>query len=258
MRRYRTPAIVTAVLLLAAACTGDAAPTTASTTIPPEEITLPYHWHPAWPIPWEPMWKGAEAKGAFYRVQIMGSDWMELQAHFDLGVEWRGETWDRLVLGTVEPGQDGVAMYFSRPEPWVLRLWGVAQTSADREDMVLEYFADPPELDLALLPGDPPTIEGDMMVEDGLGTFGPAAAVLTVEWVGIEELEVGLGEMATINAYHLRFGLGGDFYASGDGGGVTLSSDLWLHPEQFIVRWEPGPADGPMELSHRWIIPNGA
>ena len=64
--------------------------------------------------------------------------------------------------------------------------------------------------------------------------------------------------MATLEAYHLRFGLGGDFYPAGEGGEVELFSDLWLHPEQFIVRWEPGPAGGPIELSHRWIIPNGA
>ncbi len=274
MRRRRGLAIAAAAVLAlgAAACGDDATPSTTTTattlattttsttttTTRPTETTLPGDLHPAWGISWSVMWRGIGVQVGHYRTEIMGGESVELPAHFEFGVDWRGGTWDRLVIGTLEPGQYGAALYFSRPEPWVLRLWGVAQTSPDREDMVLEYFEVPPDLDLGLLPDSPPTIEGNMLVEQGLGISDPIPAVFQVEWVGVEVLEVGLGEMDTLETYHLRIGLGGDFYPQGPGGEITFFSDLWLHPEQMIVRWEPGPAGGPIELSIRWLLPNGA
>jgi hypothetical protein len=275
MRRL---AICTLLLACAlSACGGDAATTTSvattssapmastttttatTTTTLPEATTLPGDLHPAWGISWQAMWNGAEARMAIYRVQLMGSEWMELPARFEFGVEWRGATWDRLVIGTVEIGQWGAALYFSRPEPWVLRLWGVAQTSPERDDVVMEYFAEPQDLDLKLLPGAAPTLTGDMMVEHGSGTFGPSPAVFQAEWVGVDDVAVPFGDPATtIAAYHLRFGLGGDFYPTQPGGEITVFSDLWLSPEEFIVRWDPGPAGGPLELVEPWLIPGGA
>ncbi|MCU0280309.1 MAG: hypothetical protein MUE66_00415 [Acidimicrobiia bacterium] len=282
MRSHRIIAIAATLALAVAACGDDAVTTTATattatiattaassttqaaTTLPttttttvPTTTTLPGDLHPAWGISWSTMWGAVEPQTGHYRTQIMGGESVELAANFEFGVPWRGGTWDRLVLGTVEPGQYGAALYFSRPEPWVLRLWGVAQTSPDRDDTVYEYFEVPQDLDLSLLPGNPPPIEGSMLVEHGFGTFGPTPAMFRVEWVGVETLEVGLGEMATLETYHLRFGLGGDFYPAGPGGEIEFFSDLWLHPEQMIVKWEPGPAGGPIELSIPWAAAGG-
>lgn len=275
MRSRRATAIVAAatLALATAACGDDAVTTTAApassttqvaTTLPatttttaPTTTTIPGDIHPAWGISWSAIWRTVGPQTGHYRTQIMGGESVELAARFELGVPWRGGTWDRLVLGTVEPGQYGAALYFSRPEPWVLRLWGVAQTSTDRDDTVYEYFEVPQDLDLSLMPDDPPTLEGRMLVEHGLGTTDPIPVVFRIEWVGIETLEVGLGEMATLETYHLRIGLGGDFYPAGPGGEIEFFSDLWLHPEQMIVRWDPGPAGGPIELSIPWAAAGG-
>ena len=180
---------------------------------------------------------------------------MELPAHFEYGVEWQGGTWDRLVIGTVEPGQDGAALYFARPEPWVLLLWGVEQTSADRDDAVLEYFDQPQELDFTLLPDDPPTIEGNMRVAFEGVSSDPTPAVYAFEWVGVETVEVPAGTFD--GAFHISVGLGGDFYPLGPEGEITTFSELWLHPEQLILRWDMGPAGGPIELATPWPVPDG-
>jgi len=268
MRSRRATAIVAAatLALAAAACGDDAVTTTAApvssttqatTTLPtsttttaPTTTTIPDDLHPAWGISWSAIWRTVGPQTGHYRTQIMDGETVELAARFEFGVPWRGGTWDRLVLGTVEPGQYGAALYFSRPEPWVLRLWGVAQTSTDRDDTVYEYFEVPQDLDLALLPDRLPVIEGDMLVEHGFGTFGPTPAVFRVESVAVEDIEVAAGLFA--EAYHLRIGLGGDFYPAGPGGEIEFFSDLWLHPTQMIVKWDPGPAGGPIELSVSW------
>jgi hypothetical protein len=261
-RRVILAITVAALALFLGACGDDAATTTAfttttiapttttaPTTTAPEETTLPDDLHPAWAIGWAGIWPPPEAT-AVYRVQLMGSEWMDLPAHFEYGVAWREGTWDRLVIGTVEPGEWGAALYFSRPEPWVLRLWGVAETSPDRDDVVLEYFDNPQDLDLGLLPETVPALEGDMIVEHGFGTFGPVPALFAAEWVGLEDVTVPAGTIT--GAYHLRFGLAGDFYGADPGSEITFFSDLWLHPEQLIVKWDMGPAGGPMELAEPW------
>jgi hypothetical protein len=235
------------------ASTSTTAPPTTTTTTPPTTTTqatttTESDLHPAWGISWSALWQAVEGRAATYRTQIMGSEAMELQARFEFGVDWQDGTWDRLVIGTVEPGQWGAALYFSRPAPWVLRLWGVATTSAERDDMILEYFAEPPELDFALLPDEPPTIEGALMVEHGFGSFGPAPATFRVEVVGSEDVTVPAGVIT--GAYHLRFGLAGEFY--GTDIDIAFFSDLWLHPDQLVVKWDTGPAGGPIELSAPW------
>jgi hypothetical protein len=180
----------------------------------------------------------------------MGDDPVAAMARFEPGVEWRGATWDRLVVGTAEPGQDDAALHFARPEPWVLRLWGVEQTAADRDDTVLEYFEEPQDLDFTLLPDNPPALEGNMLFEAGFGISDPIPALYRMEWIGIEDVEVAAGTIA--GAYHVKFGLGGDFYPLGPGAEITFFSDLWLHPDQLIVEWDPGPAGGPIELLVPW------
>ncbi|MBN2114485.1 MAG: hypothetical protein JW785_10205 [Acidimicrobiia bacterium] len=268
MRRHCTIAMIAALVLLAAGgCGDDAAPATTTTTAAPTSTTgattttttsatttttLPDDLHPTWQVRWGEVWP-AETAAATYLVQIMGSDTLEVPARLEYGLDWQGGTWDRLVLGTLEPGQDGAALYFARPEPWVLRLWGVAQTSTDREDVVLEHFEVPQDLDFTSLPDSPPTLEGSLLVEHQGGTFGPVPAIFQVEWVGVEDVEVAAGLIP--GTYHVRFGLGGEFYALDGEGEIEFFSDLWLHPEQFIVKWEPGPAGGPIELSTPWNAP---
>jgi len=274
MTRYRALicSALAALVVTAAACGDDAATTTltsttaatsttatptttSTTTTTAPTTTIPGDAHPAWGYSWTGIWEGREAMTATYRTQIVGSDWMELPAHFEFGLDWRGGTWDRLVIGTVEPGQYGAALYFSRPEPWVLRLWGVEETSPDRDEAVLEYFEVPQDLDFTLLPEAPPSLEGNMLVALGEGTSEPAPAVYRMEWVGIEELEVPAG--AFEDAIHVSFGLGGDFYPAGPGGEVTFHSDLWLHPEQLILKCDMGPAGGPLELAEPWHVAEG-
>jgi hypothetical protein len=247
--------VVLAVLVVAgcggeASTTTTAAPTTtavpATTTM--ATTTLPGDLHPTLGVSWAALWP-PETAIAEYQVEIMGGDLQTLPAHFEYGLDWQGGTWDRLVIGTVIPGQDGTALYFARPAPWVLRLWGVVSTSVTRDDTVEEYFAEPPDFDLASVGGQPEPIEEGLVVAFDDTVSPPAPASFQLEWQPTD-IQVPAG---TFNgAWELHIGLAGDFYGVAPGEDITAYSDLVLDPQQFILKWDPSPAGGVLELVTPW------
>lgn len=274
MRPWRLPCYLSAVLLLsalAAACGDDsggdtsAPPTTAATTTtgtsttattaaptttaaPATTITLPADAHPVLGIGWSAVWPADGSQATYRAVDYDGAE-SEVAARLDYGVEWEGGVWDRLTVGEADFGGTGAAFYFDRSEPWVLRLWGVETFSADMPDgqVQREWFAEPLVLELGGEPTTAAPMEGTLNLAFYRDTppdleFGyEAEGVL----VGMETLEIPAGTVE--GALHVRFTLGGDFM-----GGAEATSDVWAHPEWFLLKWEETLAFRSIELASPW------
>lgn len=268
MKRYPRAFTVASltVVMLAVACSDDGSATTAATTttaagtvttaaVATTTTTAPAttttaattttsDLHPAWDLSWAGVWP-AEGATATYRLELFNEPSIDLPATVSYGIEWDGGIWDRIQIGSTEPGEYGLAFYFDRSEPWVLRVWGLRANGPGMgpQGSFDEYLGGSPEVDLGGLPGTAPTLEvGAFVAGVGEELYGPTPAVYAMEVVGLEEVEVPAGIFPV--SLHLRFGLGGEFFGVEEGQPITAFSDLWVSPENLILRWDPAPGFG--------------
>lgn len=237
----------------ASAATTQATTTTttqATTTTAEATTTTASDLHPVWGVSWAAVWP-ADGDTASYRVRLWNGDTIDLPARVDYGVEWQGGTWDRITIGTTEPNEYGLALYFDRTEPWVIRIWGLQSTGPDSGPYgaYVEYPEEPQVLDLSGMPDSAPVLETAVLIDNGGGVLGPLPAVYTLSVVGLETIEVPAGTIE--DALHLSLGLGGEFF--GGTAGSTEVSNFWIQPGQLLVRWDqPAPGFGPFELLTLW------
>jgi len=258
------------VVLLAAACAdGDGAGTTAATTTSAATTTLAATTtavttttqattttsdvHPAWDVSWAALWP-RDGATATYRVSLWGGGAIDLPARIDYGVDWQEGTWDRITLGTVEAGEWGLALYFQRPEPWVLRIWGLETTGPGQSPggSFLEYSEEPGVLDLRGLPGTMARIDAGV-VFDGGGDEAPEPmnGTYALAVVGLETIEVAAGTLE--GALHLQLNLGGEFFGAAGPDDFTEFTDIWIQPGQLLVKWgRPAPGFESFELLTPW------
>ena len=274
-RRARaTVTLLAAVALLAAACgddggaattapettttaaattTSPAATTTQATTTTEATTTTASGAHPVWGIVWDSVWPAAGST-ARYRLTPPGGAPVELDAMLSYGVEWDGGAWDRIQIGSTEPGEYGLTFYFDRSEPWAIEIWGLRANGPGMgpEGWITEYLDGGPLVDLSALPGTAPTLDVAAFVDSGQGeVYGPTGAVYAMEVVGVEAVEVAAGSFAA--SLHVRFGLGGEFFGVAEGDEITFFSDLWVEATQLILRWDPVPGmGGALELVAPW------
>ncbi|MBN2112991.1 MAG: hypothetical protein JW785_02555 [Acidimicrobiia bacterium] len=225
-----------------AAPTTTEAPTTTTTT-----TAAPTDTHPAVPYSWS---AGIPAEGATatYRVTTYGGATLDLPATIERGVEWKGGIWDRFVIGTPEGGNDAAAIYMDLSDPWVVVLKG-AETytagTAGGPEMV-EWFEDPLVFDVNLLPDTPVEVETEITLEFAGGGGMTQGATYRLEVVTRgEDVTVPAGTLGP--TVQLRATIGGAFM-----GGGTFSLDLWMHPEQYLVKMNDGPAFAGIELLSPW------
>jgi hypothetical protein len=196
----------------------------------------------------------AEGATAVYRLELFNEPSVDLPATVSYGVEWDGGTWDRIQIGSAEPGEIGLAFYFDRSEPWVIRIWGLRANGPGMgpQGSFDEYLGGSPAVDLTGLPDTAPTLEvGAFVAGVNEELFGPSPAVYAMEVAGLEEVEVAAGNFPI--ALHVRFGLGGEFFGVEEGQPITSFSDLWVNPTQLILRWDPAPGFGTaLELVSPW------
>ena len=227
--------------------------TVATTTTAAPTTTVTPDTHPTWELAWNAVWP-EDGAAATYRLTPPNQAAVDLPAVITYSVEWAGGTWDRIQIGSSEPGEYGLAFYFDRSEPWALRLWGLRANGPGMgpEGWITEYLGDAPVVDLNGLPGDAPTLDVDAFVDSGQDEiFGPTGAIYAMEVVGPEALEVAAG--AFDPTLHLRFGLGGPFFGVDEGEEITFFSDLWVDSTQLILRWDPVPGfGGALELVTPW------
>ncbi len=222
------------------ATTTTAAPTTTTTTLPADA-------HPTLGLSWGDMFP-PDGATATYRVTTYEGATLDLPATIEYGVEWRGGTWDRFVIGTPEPGNDAMAVYFDRSSPWG---FGVKAAEAYRANVTdgpaqVEWFEDVLVFDAAALPDTPFEAATIITLEfaDG-GSFSLGVTyVLEVMALG-EDVEVAAGTLGP--TVQLQATVGGELL-----GGTTFTLGIWLHPEQFLVKMTDGPAFAAIELLTPW------
>ncbi|MBS1195492.1 MAG: hypothetical protein H6R33_212, partial [Actinobacteria bacterium] len=189
-----------------------------------------------------------EGATATYRVTTYAGQTLDLPATIEYGVEWRGGTWDRFVIGTPEPGHDAMAVYFDRSAPWVPTIVGDETFTADNTSgpELVEAFTAPLEFDAM----DLPDVAFEANTELTLEVAGAGSQTIGVTY----RVEVAaLGNAVVVPAgtigptVELAATIGGEFV-----GGGTFSLSMWWHPEQFLVKMTDGPAFGLIELLTPW------
>lgn len=203
--------------------------------------------HPYWEnVDWDSFFPGPEMS-AVYHVTTFGQDEKDLTAHVVYDVEWKGGTWTQLVVGVLEPGNDGMAIYFDKTEPWVIKAKGVEVYDADTTDgpVMVEYFYVPIVVPLSKSVAETTefstTINGNYSgFEDSMGVNYSIAAQ-SYDWT--QTVPAGeYGECAKIIAT-----LTGELIGSG-----SVEAEIVAHPTQTIIRWVDSPGFILAELKSEW------
>jgi len=246
-----TAASTTAAATTQATATTAVTTTTEATTTTTEATTTTTDEHPAWAVSWAALWP-EDGATATYRVNLWGGGSLDLPARIEYGVEWQDGTWDRITIGTVAPGEWGVALYFARPEPWVLTIWGLEASAPGFQGSILEYSEEPGVLDLRGLPDGMARIDAGVIFDAGGGEAQqPMTGTYALSVVGLETVEVAAGTME--DAVHLNLNLGGEFFGAASPDEFTEVADIWILPGQLIVKWgRPAPNFESIELLSLW------
>jgi hypothetical protein len=143
------------------------------------------------------------------------------------------------------PDYSALMLYFDRPAPWMIRAWAAERFEPSELLMSsVARFNDAPQVNLLGFPDEPLAgLESRFQYVDwnwlGEATAYPETQEeLIPEFVGIETVEVPAGRIE--GCYHLRY----EF--------IGASSDLWVHPDQFLVKWENAPFTWYLELLTPW------
>jgi len=255
MRRIMT--IMAAIALLAAACGDDDA---GSTTAPPTTgvpvATSEASTTTVAPTSTEPASdmlvanRPAEGKTATYEVETWGGLVMNVPAHVEYDVEWKGGTWTVLVIGTLEEGVDGLAIYLDFSEPGVPRLKGTEGYSSSLPDgqVQREWFEEPMPVDLM------GALDGTTRFEEPiLLSFTDDEGAAYDMWVETEivsssdSIEVPFGVVE--DCLHLAVTAGGPYIGGLD---ASFTLHVWAHPEQFVVMITEMPVFARIELLEGW------
>jgi hypothetical protein len=221
--------------------------TAATTTTPATTTTLPVDAHPVFGVSWASVFP-EPGETAVYRVTLLDGTLADLPAVFEYGVDFRGATVDRLVVGTAEPGNEGWALYFDRSEPWVFTVFASEAFDPDQTSgpSITEVFEEPIRFDGTLDIGETFALESEITIEfggdDGM-TLGVTYAMTPAAFE--DSVTVPFGEIPDV--LRLEAEVGGPFIGSG-----VFGVTMWLHPEHALVRFEGAPAWELMELVETW------
>ena len=221
------------------------APTT--TEVPTTTTTLPADAHPTIGLSWAAMFP-IDGATATYRVTTYGGETLDLPATIEYGVEWRGGTYDRFVIGTPEPGNEAQVVYFDRSAPWGFAVKGDEVFSADTAGgpEMVEFFDEPLVFSGLSLPDLAFEAEGVITLEFAGGGGMTQGVTYRLEVLGLgEDVVVPAGTLGP--TVQLQATVGGELM-----GGGTFSLGMWLHPEQFLVKMTDGPAFAVIELLTPW------
>ena len=173
---------------------------------------------------------------------------LDLPATIEYGVEWRGGTYDRFVIGTPEPGNEAMAVYFDRSAPWTFAVKGdeVFTAANTTGPEMVEFFAEPLAFSGLSLPDIAFEAEGEMTLEFAGGGGTTQGVTYRLEVVDLGgDVVVPAGTLGP--TVELLATVGGELM-----GGGTFTLGMWLHPEQFLVKMTDGPAFQSIELLTPW------
>ncbi len=222
-----------------------AAPTTTSTTAAPTttEDTTPDDAHPVYGFSWGAIWPPPDGATALYEINDFGTV-TTMPARFDYGVEFQGGTWDRLTVGVAEPNNDGMTMYFSTPEPWVLEFAGWESYRADG-GVTAEWYEPVIVLDARSDLLEPVVFETTAFVEFGgsVDEFGAVFTLYVVEFV--PEFETPAG---TYTAAQFAIDTSGELM----GGDFVFETRVWVNRDEGILQIVNTPGYERMVLVEPW------
>ena len=205
--------------------------------------------HPHWAgAAWAAFLPAAE-ETAVYHVVPFGPNELDLTARLVHDVEWKGGTWSQIVVGDLEPGKEGMALYVDLSTPWVARAKGVEVYSSDyTEDVTqVEYFVDPITLPLAQAAGESTTVDTTLIGkfrdhEEGDGV-GVSYTVKVESYDHVYEAPFG----PLTGCVKMTVMLSGEFI-----NGQVIPIEVVAHPAQRIVFWESTPAFASVSIKEAW------
>lgn len=267
MRSNRVVVALGGVVLAVAACGGDSGAASSTTTVPATSstvapattaattttvaetttTTLPADLHPVFGVRWADVWPSATMSAA-YLVTTFGGEQVELAAHMEYGVEFAGGTHDRLVVGSAEPGEHGMVIYFDRTEPWQIVVVGEESFSPDRTDRAdsVYVFETPLVIDGLAALGETAEVDGRLALTISTGDVFDMGVTYAVTLRAIETAEVPAGTFGDVLAV--------DVLVSGEliGGGVEFPVEILLHADQFIVGYTGASGFDSLVLASPW------
>jgi hypothetical protein len=271
MRVLRLSISTVAFLLVAAAC-GDATTTTTTqpvdttavattlapittttttaavtTTVAETTTTLAADAHPVFGVRWADVWPGP-TESAAYDVTLFDGGHVELPGHMEYGVEFAGGTFDRLVVGTPEPGNHAMTIYFDRSVPWEIRVVGEESYSVDRTDRAdsVYVFEEPMVFSGLTDFGVTEETEGALLLTISTGDTFDLGVTYSVTPRDIETVTVGAGTFGDVLVVDAL--VGGELI----GGGFAFPVEISLHADQFIVRFVGASGFDSLELASPW------
>jgi len=233
-----TPATTEAITTTVTDATTEAE--TATTT-----ETLPEDMHPVYGDSWAEFWPLPDGSTAVYEITNQGGgDIFDLPARYDHGIEFKDGTWDRFTLGVLEPNNEGVAMYFGSPEPWVVEFAGWEYYRPDG-GYTLEWYPDPVRFDLSGAMLEPFAIETVARLEFG-GGVNDFGAIFTYYVNGIgQDIEVPLG---TLVGARFQVDVSGELM----GGDFVFPIEVALVRGHWIVEMINSPAHDRIAIKEPW------
>ena len=225
------------------------APTTAApTTTEAPTTTQPADAHQVFGLSWADVWP-ADGAMAVYRITAWDGSQEDVSAMIEYDADFRGETFDRLTIGTADPGNNAMVVYLDRSEPWKVGIKAVATYNVDFPDgpVIIEVFDTPTVFDGSLPLGESAPVEAEVILEfSDSEERMPATYGLTLVSIG-ETVEVPLG---TVTGTALMHGSvqGEEFMGSLE----PFVAEMWLHPEHLIVKMFGLPAFDLIEIVETW------
>lgn len=235
----------TTLIPLTTTTTAGTSTSVATTTAPTTGIAATDA-HPLFGVSWASVFPD-EGETAIYRVTRFDGSTADLPAAFEYGVDFRGTTVDRLVVGTAAPGNEGWALYFDRSEPWVFAVIAseVYDPAAGDGPSLTEFFPEPIPFDGTIGVGETFTIESRITLEFAGGGDTTLDVTYEMRPASIEEtITVPFGTVDEVLLLDAE--VGGAFI------GGLFPVRLWLHPDHALVRFEGAPAWELIELVETW------
>jgi len=252
----RTSLLIAAGLVVAGCGGGTASTSTASTAPPPVEsvpassttvaptTTAPVTTttavsgiHPEIDSPpWDDVWP-ADGATATYQVVPYPDATEEVEVVIEYGVEYQGQTLDRLVFGNAVPGDRGMIIYFDRTEPWVFTVVAaeVFGGSEKAGPLYVERFEGGMPFDGRAAAGESSDSNGVLISEFPDGTsdeFQVGYRATTTTTDGTVDVPYGTVE----GVVHIGINVGFPDVFLGE-----YVAELWLHPDLFLVRMTGSP-----------------
>jgi len=223
------------------------ATTAVTTTTAAPTTTQAADAHPIFGLSWATVWP-ADGATAVYRVTKWSGQEEDVPAVIEYGVDFRGETYDRLTIGTPEPDNAAMVVYFDRSEPWKVAIKAVVTYGESFLDgpVIVEVFDVPTVFDGSLPEGESATSETEINLEFPNGS-DTMPALYDLALVSLDEtVDVPLG---TVTGTALMEGsVSGEEFT----GPEPFMAELWLHPQHLIVRMTGAPAFDIIEIVETW------